>query len=79
MSNAIAFLSEGGGGVGLRPFPIIGDNMAPTIRRGDVAMVLPADAYSGEGIYVLENGLGPGLYRVGPGGLTIMVVARQSG
>ena len=49
-----------------RPFVIVSDTMAPTLCPGrDIAMVLPADAYIGEGIYAMTSALGGvDLYRV---------------
>lgn len=48
---------------GLRAFPVIGDMMAPTFRRGDFALVAPVDDWRGAGVYVigLED---PSLLRV---------------
>lgn len=48
---------------GLRAFPVLGDMMAPTFRRGDFALVAPVDDYRGDGVYVigLED---PSLLRV---------------
>ena len=44
-----------------------GDGMAPTLRAGiDYVMVRPAGRYEGEGVYVLDNGLGLDLFRVEP-------------
>lgn len=39
---------------GIRPFEIVGDLMAPTLRSGDFLMVSPCAAYYGEGVYILD-------------------------
>jgi len=38
----------------IRPFEIIGDLMAPTLRSGDFLMVRYAHGYDGEGAYILD-------------------------
>jgi len=45
-----------------RFFPVKGDYMAPDFKDGDLAAVAPANAYEGEGLYLLNNGLGQALY-----------------
>lgn len=49
----------------LRVHPIMGDAMEPTLRGNrDYALIAPVHAYQGEGIYLLDNGVGGDLYRV---------------
>jgi hypothetical protein len=51
----------------LRPLPVEGDNMEPTIRRGDIVFVSPTDQVDGEGIYVTQAAVGgPAIYRIQP-------------
>lgn len=38
---------------GLRSFPVLSDNMEPTLRRGDFALVQYVDRYEGDGVYVV--------------------------
>lgn len=49
---------------GLRVFPIDCDSMEPTLKRGGYALVAPCSDYNGEGLYVLDNGIGTAIYRV---------------
>ncbi len=45
--------------------PIISENMEPTLRRGDAVLVdTKITEYSGEGLYVLDNGGEPLVYRL---------------
>jgi phage repressor protein C with HTH and peptisase S24 domain len=53
------FMEEGA----LRSFPVHGDSMAPTLDRGDVAIVRPVTAFVGDGIYSVGLEF-PSLYRV---------------
>jgi len=46
-----------------RVMPIIGDHMAPTLRPGDFAAVIPCDHYYWEGLYVLDVFGAPCVYR----------------
>ena len=39
---------------GLGLFKIASDHMQPVLRSGDYLMVAPAEAYTGEGVYVLD-------------------------
>lgn len=49
---------------GLRIHMVDGDGMEPDLRsRRDYVMIAPVDAYCGEGIYLLDWGPGPVLYR----------------
>lgn len=49
---------------GVRLMPVVSDSMEPTFRAGDFAVVLPADRWHGEGVYVID-GLGePAVYRL---------------
>lgn len=60
-----------------RVHAVIGDSMEPALRGGrDCALVSPVTSYSGEGIYLIETGLGVDLFRVtstfdGAGGLCL--------
>lgn len=60
-----------------RVHAVIGDSMEPALRGGrDYALVSPVTSYSGEGIYLIETGLGVDLFRVtstfdGAGGLCL--------
>ncbi|WP_244562455.1 hypothetical protein [Ensifer aridi] len=60
-----------------RVHPVIGDSMEPTLRGGrDYALISPVSSYSGEGIYLIDTGLGVDLFRVtstldGAGGLCL--------
>lgn len=60
---------DGGGtsGGGVRDDPhflqVVGDGMAPTLRPGDLVAVAPVAAWRGEGIYLLDTGGGPELFR----------------
>ncbi len=49
---------------GLRVFPIIGDRMEPTLRRGDFLLIKPGDGWHGDGIYILDGPFGPEVHRV---------------
>ena len=52
---------------GLQFFPIISDNMEPTLCRGNGALVALTEEYTGPGIYVLDVGFGSdnaAIYRV---------------
>lgn len=49
-------------GLKARFLPVIGDYMAPTFESGDYAAVVPCSAYSGPGIYALDDGVGPVLW-----------------
>lgn len=49
---------------GVRLMPIQGDAMEPTFRAGDFAVVLPADHWHGEGLYVLDVLGEPTVYRL---------------
>lgn len=46
-----------------RFFPMVGDSMEPALRSGDLLAVVPADRYDGEGLYVLDLGFGPSIWR----------------
>lgn len=48
----------------LRTFPITGDTMEPTLRRGDFVMAVPVTRYLREGIYIVEDNGFPTVYRV---------------
>lgn len=58
-----------------RVHPIQGDGMEPTLRGGrDYVLTAPITTYEGEGIYLLDVGIGIDLFRVttafdGKGGL----------
>lgn len=60
-----------------RVHAVIGDSMEPALRGGrDYALVSPVTSYNGEGIYLIDTGLGVDLYRVtstfdGAGGLCL--------
>ncbi|MGZ2478008.1 hypothetical protein [Sinorhizobium medicae] len=60
-----------------RVHAVIGDSMEPALRGGrDYALVSPVTSYSGEGIYLIETGVGVDLFRVtstfdGAGGLCL--------
>jgi hypothetical protein len=60
-----------------RVHPIVGDAMEPALRGGrDYVLAAPITSYAGEGIYLLNVGLGIDLYRVtttfdGKGGLRL--------
>ncbi len=48
-----------------RVHSVSGDAMEPTLRGNrDYALIAPIHAYQGEGIYLIENGVGGDLYRV---------------
>lgn len=49
-----------------RIMPMIGDSMAPTIRAGDFAIIVPCDRFTGEGLYVVipAVGMNPAIYRI---------------
>lgn len=56
-----------------RVHAVIGDEMAPTLRGGrDYVLTAPVTAFEGEGIYLVDMGLGIELFRVtntlGPAG-----------
>ncbi|MBB3521088.1 hypothetical protein [Rhizobium sp. BK456] len=60
-----------------RVHPVIGDEMEPTLRGGrDFVLTAPVTAYEGEGIYLVDIGLGIELFRVtntlGPAGELIL-------
>lgn len=40
----------------LRPWPILGDMMAPRLKRGDLIFCRPVERYSEPGVYVLLDG-----------------------
>lgn len=42
---------------------VTGDSMVPTLRPGDLVAVAPVAAWRGEGIYLLDTGAGPELFR----------------
>lgn len=49
---------------GIRPYEVVGDCMAPTVRSGDFLMVRHAHGYDGEGVYILDfTGQGGTPYR----------------
>ena len=48
----------------IRIFPITSDTMEPTYRRGNFVLVIPADNFRGEGVYILESHGIPQIYRV---------------
>ncbi|MCL6707449.1 S24 family peptidase [Pseudomonas sp. R2.Fl] len=49
----------------LRVWMVDGDGMAPDLRsRRDYVMIAPCDRYSGGGVYLVDWGCGPTLYRV---------------
>lgn len=53
----------------LRVHPVIGDRMCDTLRSGyDYVLLAPVDGYSGEGIYLVFDGIGLDLFRVSPTG-----------
>lgn len=60
-----------------RVHAVIGDSMEPTLRSDrDYVLVAPVTSYEGEGIYLLDVGLGIELFRVsctfdGEGGLRL--------
>ncbi|WP_234896883.1 hypothetical protein [Sinorhizobium meliloti] len=60
-----------------RVHAVIGDSMEPALRGGrDYALVSPVTSYNGEGIYLIDTGLGVDLFRVtstfdGAGGLCL--------
>ncbi|WP_373413734.1 hypothetical protein [Ensifer aridi] len=60
-----------------RVHAVIGDSMEPALRGGrDYALISPVSSYSGEGIYLIDTGLGVDLFRVtstfdGAGGLCL--------
>src|SRR6185437_7607291 len=58
-------VSAGAPGAGGGPWFLraVGDGMAPTIRPGDMAAVAPVSAWRGAGLYVVDAGMGPDLYR----------------
>lgn len=62
---------------GLRVHPVQGDAMFPLLRGGrDYVLIAPVTSYKGEGIYLLDVGLGVDLFRVcnvfdGKGGLRL--------
>lgn len=55
MSTALTFLPAP---VGMRPFPVLSDNMEPTLHRDGFAFVVPVDRYQGAGIYVVADACG---------------------
>ena len=63
MRALLPALQDFGRTEGLRAFPVTGDLMEPTVRRGDFALVHPVDRYIGEGIYVIGES-DPSIYRV---------------
>jgi hypothetical protein len=46
-----------------RCLPVISDYMEPTFQAGGLACIAPADGYAGAGVYVLDDGTGPVLFR----------------
>jgi hypothetical protein len=60
-----------------RVHPIVGDGMEPTLRGSrDYVLLAPITSYAGEGIYLLDIGIGTELFRVtttfdGEGGLRL--------
>ncbi|PYE89628.1 S24 family peptidase [Phyllobacterium leguminum] len=47
-----------------RVVPVLGDAMYPTLRGDhDYVLMKPVTKYAGEGIYVLDNGIGIDFYR----------------
>lgn len=54
---------------GVRVLEVVGDSMAPTLVPGSAALVVPADRYASDGLYVIEE----------PGGLAIVRIAHIGG
>lgn len=50
----------------LRLMPVLGEDMAPTMRRGDMVLVVPMNRCNGEGIFVTEWQGCVTIYRVQP-------------
>jgi len=49
----------------LRIEKVKGDGMAPDLRPNwDMIIIRPIDRYVGEGLYSIDNGVGPDIYRV---------------
>lgn len=48
----------------VRLYPIEGDTMEPTFRRGDFAIVAPCDRYDYEGVYIIDDDHFMAIYRV---------------
>lgn len=48
-----------------RVHPVFGDTMEPTLRGGrDYVLTAPVTSYDGEGVYLVDAGLGIELFRV---------------
>lgn len=48
-----------------RVHPVVGDTMEPSLRGGrDYVLTSPVTTYEGEGVYLVDAGLGIELYRV---------------
>ena len=61
-SNALAIMASGNSEA--RLVPVDSDTMEPTFRKGDAVAVIPADSYSYEGVYAVDNHGRIQLYRV---------------
>jgi len=48
---------------GMRLMPVENDTMEPTLRSGDAVGVVPVDRFRGEGVYVIESGGFPLIFR----------------
>lgn len=61
----------------IRTFRIGNDLMEPSYRLGDFVIVIPADKFRGEGVYILDRGAGPDIYRAHNANYTDVEVYRE--
>lgn len=60
-----------------RVHAVVGDSLEPILRGGrDYVLITPVNAYDGEGLYLIDTGLGVDIFRVsnvfdGKGGLCL--------
>ena len=58
--------------------PAASDDTEPTLKRGDIALVAPADRFDGDGVYVLEIHGEPTVYRIVSAGPSLIVSSYTS-